>query len=206
VSFRFALDPTAAQARQLLMFAGARRMCFNHHIGRVNANLAARSVQRAAQVPSDQMTPALSWSRQSFINELNAWKTGRAPASPVSEDGTRGLVWRDAVSADVFECASVDAAQALANYKASAAGARSGVRVGFPAFKARHHTTPAFRLRSKAKPGASTSIRFCDSKHVRLPKLGELRISGCARTPLRMVGGGRFHVLSATLRLEKGRW
>lgn len=55
----------------------------------------------------------------------------------------------------------VDAAQALTNYKALAAGARSGVRVGFPVFKARHHTTPASATCSDGlaarPPGADAS-------------------------------------------------
>ncbi len=121
-----------AQARQLLTFAGSGRTCFSHRLGRVGANLAARRAGRGAQVPSDQMPAALSWSGQSIIDELDAPKTGRAPVSPVPGDGTRGRVWRDEVSADMSERASLGATQALANYRASAAGARPGSGSGSP--------------------------------------------------------------------------
>jgi putative transposase len=78
------------------------------------------------------MTPALSWSAVSFINEFNAWKAGRLDYSPVAEDGTKGLAWRGEVPADVFECASVDAATALKNYSSSAIGARAGFAAQAP--------------------------------------------------------------------------
>jgi putative transposase len=131
-TFRFELDPTDEVEQRLWMFAGARRFAFNHHIGRVKANLEVRQADKAAGLKRPEMTPSLPWSKQSFINEFNSWKNGTAPDSLVGEDGTRGFSWRGEIAADVFECASVDAAQALANYKESVSGARAGVKVGFP--------------------------------------------------------------------------
>ena len=216
VSFRFALDPNRAQSERLFVFAGARRFCFNHHVARIKANLEARSAEREAGLDREAMTPALSWSRQSFINEFNAWKCGLSSDSPVTETVdpdsgelvmVRGLPWRDEVSADVFECASVDAACAFKNYADSVRGGRrAGVRMGFPDFKAKHRTTPSFRLRSKAKPGETAPVRFPTAKTIRLPKLGDVRVHGCARKVHRMVAAGRFHIHSATVRYEQGRW
>lgn len=206
VSFCFEMDPTDALEQQLWMFVGARRFAFNHHIGRVKANLETRQAENAAGLNCSEMTPSLSWSKQSFINEFNAWKNGTAFDSPVSADGTRGLAWRDEIAADVFECASVDAAQALANYKQSISGARMGVKVGFPDFKAKHRDRPRFRLRSKSTPGETAPIRFVDSTHLRLPKLGEVKVKGCARKVHRMLAAGRFHIYSATVSYKAGRW
>jgi putative transposase len=215
VSFRFALDPNREQAGRFSMFAGARRFAFNHHVGRVKANLEQRSQERGAGIAAGEMTASLSWSAQSFITEFNAWKNGRADDSPVialadSEMGEvveiRGLAWRAEVSADVFECASVDASRAFKNYTASARGARAGIRVGFPRFQAKHRTTPSFRLRSKSKPGETAPIRFPTSKSILLPRIGEIRIHGCARKVARMLTAGRFHVHSATVSFSKGRW
>ncbi|MFN7149704.1 MAG: hypothetical protein ACK4V6_09505, partial [Microthrixaceae bacterium] len=93
--------------------AGAARFCFNRHVAIVKENLITRTTEREAGVGTSEMTPSLSWSAQSRINEFNAWKNGQAPDSPVNEDGTVGLIWRSEVPADVFECASVDAARAL---------------------------------------------------------------------------------------------
>lgn len=77
---------------------------------------------------------------------MNAWKDGRAADAPVNDVGTRGLAWRGEVSTDVFETASVNAAQALKNFTASRKGTRAGKATGFPKFKSRHKTTPKFRL------------------------------------------------------------
>ena len=65
----------------------ARRFAYNHHIARVKDNLSARNAEKEAGTEAHQMTPSLSWAAVSFINELNAWKTGRLEYSPVAEDG-----------------------------------------------------------------------------------------------------------------------
>ena len=126
VAFRFALDPTEVQEQQLLSHAGAARLAFNHHVRRVRANLGQRRAEVSYGIPAELLTPSLSWSKVSLINEMNAWKTGRTVDSPINPDGSRGLAWRGQVSADVFECASVNAAQALANFSSSLAGVRKG--------------------------------------------------------------------------------
>lgn len=206
VAFCFALDPDVEQQRALAMHAGAARFTFNHHVARVKANLDQRAAERSYGVPDELLTPALSWSKFSFINEMNAFKNGTAPDSPVGEDGSRGLAWRAEVSADVFECASVDAAQALANFAASRAGTRKGRPAGFPRFKARHKTTPAFRLRNRAAPGATQQVRVAGPKALRLPTLGEVRIHGATRKLRRMLDAGRCHLYAATVRYVRGRW
>ena len=206
VAFQFTLGPTRAQVQDFFRCAGAARFTFNHHIASVKANLTCRAHQRAMGMPVEAMTPSLSWSVQSRINEFNAWKNGRHELSPTNDDGTRGLAWRTEVPADVFECASVDAARALGNYSASATGARAGVRVGFPRLKARAKTAPSFRLRSKSKPGGTAPVRFIDAKHLRLGKLGSVRVHGSTRRVRRMHTAGRFHIHSVTVTLNGGRW
>ena len=205
-AFRFAADLTVAQSSEFFMCAGARRFMFNHHIGRVKANLDIRRAEAAAGLAREAMTGSLSWSKVSLINECNAWKNGQLDTSPVNDDGTRGLAWRHEVPADVFECASVDAAQALANFSNSVKGVRKGEKAGFARFKARHRTTPSFRLRSKSKPGASSPVRVTGPHTIRLGKLGEVRVHGCTRELRRMMAAGRFHVQSVTVKFEQSRW
>jgi putative transposase len=205
-TFRFTLHANRAQARQLLAHAGATRLAFNHHLGRVKANLDQRAAERSYGIAEADLTPALSWSKVSFINEVNAWKTGRLPTSPVNDDGSRGLAWRDEVSADVFECASVNAAQALANWATSRTGERAGKLAGFPKFKSRHKTVPAFRLRSKSTPGQTSPLRPAGPRAIRFPKLGELRVHEHTGKLARMLEAGRFHVYAASFRFERGRW
>ncbi len=209
-TFRFTLDPNQEQSQRLLAHAGAARLAYNHHLGRVRANLDQRAAERSYGIADADLTPVLSWSKVSFINEMNAWKDGRAPDAPVSVDAegneVRGLPWRHEVSADVFECASVNAAQALANWSASRTGARAGKATGFPRFKSRHKTAPAFRLRSKSKPGQTSPVRSAGPRAIRFPKLGELRVHEHTGSLAKMLERGRFHVYAASFRYERGRW
>jgi putative transposase len=206
VAFRFALDPTLAQQELFFSYAGAARFAFNHHIGRVKANMGQRRAEVSYGVLPEALTPSLSWSRESLINEFNAFKTGRLPSSPANPDGTRGLAWRTEVCADVFECASVNAAQALANFSNSLTGARAGKKAGMPRFKARHGTTPSFKLRSKSTPGATAPVRVAGAKSLRLPTIGEVRVHGCTKKVRRMLQSGRLHLYGATVTFERGRW
>ena len=205
-TFRFTLDVNREQHHLLLGHAGASRLAYNHHLGRVKANLEQRAAERSYGIGEDALTPALSWSKVSFINHINVWKDGRDPTAPVNEDGTRGLAWRGEVSTDVFETASVNAAQALANWADSKKGARAGKAVGFPKFKSRHKTAPAFRLRAKYQEGTAPSVRPTAPKAIRFPKLGELRVRETTKRLRRMLQGGRFHVYAASFRYERGRW
>ena len=204
VTFQFALDPTEEQRTLFAKCAGARRFTINHHLARVKENLTQRAAER--DLDSGVVTPSLSWSWVSFVNEMNAWKNGQLDSSPVDEDGTRGLAWRHEIPGDVFECASVDAARALANWSDSKRGARKGAPVGFPRFAAKGRTTPSFRLRNRARPGKTQTIRFTDPAHLRLPTIGEVRVLGPTRRVRRMIDLGRFHVYSATITLRGGRW
>lgn len=213
VTFQFPLDPNAQQRILFAKCAGARRFTFNHHLARVKVNLDARSAEREVLSASgdtcEPSTLSLSWSGFSFINEFNAWKNGRSVDSLVNDDGSRGLAWRHELPNDIFECASVDAAQALENFSASRRGERSGAAVGFPRFQAKGKVTPSFRLRNRATPGKAPSsqpVRFTDSSHLRLPKFGPVKLFGPTRKVRRMINSGRFHVYSATLTQRAGRW
>jgi putative transposase len=206
VAFKFALDVTVEQGDMLRRHAGAARVAFNHHLGRVKANLGQRAAEASYGMPKPELTPSLSWSKVSFINEMNAWKTGRSPASPTNLDGSRGLAWRGDVSADVFECASVNAAQALANFLSSVTGVHKGKTAGFPHFKSRRKSVPAFKLRSKSKPGQTAPVRVAGPKALRFPTLGELRVHGCTKRVRRLLETGRLHLHGASFRFERGRW
>jgi putative transposase len=205
-TFRFTLDVNAAEHQQLLAHAGASRLAFNHHVGRVKANLDQRAAERTYDIAEADLTPSLSWSKVAFINHMNAWKDGRDPTARVNDDGARGLAWRGEVSADVFETASVNAAQALKNWSDSAKGTRSGKKAGFVRFKSRHKTTPAFRLRAKYTEGAAPSVRPTGPKMMRFAKLGELRVRETTKQLRRLYETGRFHAYAASFQYERGRW
>jgi putative transposase len=205
-TFRFTLDVNRSQHHLLLAHAGAFRLAYNHQLARVKANLDQRAAERSYGIEDADVTPALSWSKVSFINHVNVWKDGRDPAAVVNPDGSRGLAWRGEVSADVFETASANAAQALANWSSSRKGDRAGKAVGFPRFKSRHRTAPAFRLRAKYREGSACPVRPTGSRAMRFPKLGELRVRETTRQLRRLLETGRFHAYAAAFRYERGRW
>jgi len=156
VTFRFTLDPTREQHQQLLAHAGASRLAFNQQLGRVKANLEQRAAERSYGIAEVGLTPSVSWSKVSLINYMNAWKDGRSADARVSVDPdtgevVRGLAWRGEVSTDVFETASVNAAQALKNWSDSRKGARPGRRRGS------RSTSPGTRRRRCSGSGRSRS-------------------------------------------------
>ena len=203
-TFQLTLDPTQDQRTLFTQFAGARRKAYNYHLGRVKKNLYVRTSEK--QYCGAALTESLSWSKISFINNFNAWKNGELDDSPKNEDGTRGLAWRSLVSADVFECASTDAAQALKNWSDSRKGARAGAPVGFPQFSEKNRSTPSFRLRNRASVGGTQPVRFLDRSHLLLPKIGSVRVSGPTRQVRSMLDANRFHIYSATITYKGERW
>ena len=206
-AFQFTLDPTATQRVLFAKCAGARRSTYNHHIGRVKENIAARETQREALGAGiGPLTPNLSWAGFSLINEFNAYKNGELHYSPENEDGTRGLAWRTEIPESVFECASVDAAASLKNWHESKSGSRRGSPAGFPKFSAKNRSTPSFRLRNRATDNRCQSVRFTDKSHLRLPKIGVVRVSGPTRQVRRMLTTGRLHIYSATVTYRGGKW
>ena len=103
----------------------------------------------------------------------------------------------------------MDAARSLENFSASRRGQRSGPSVGFPRFQAKGKVTPSFRVRNRAtsaQVSSSQPIRFTDPAHLRLPKIGTVKLCGPTRKVRRMIDAGRFHVYSATLTQRAGRW
>ena len=100
-TFRFALAPTAEQARTLARHAGASRFAFNQSLQLVTEALAAGKVDPSVTVP---------WSGFDLIGAFNRWKTSESAGRVfvVAPDGTAtkqvtGLSWRKEVSAQVFE-------------------------------------------------------------------------------------------------------
>jgi len=121
-TFRFALDPTPAQAAMLARHAGASRFGYNQCLGLVTKALATRRMDPQVRVP---------WSGFDLINAYNAWKGSEAAGRVfvVARDGATtkkvtGLAWRHDVSAHVFEEAAVDLGRALGAYGRAKAGAR----------------------------------------------------------------------------------
>lgn len=119
------LDPSPSQERWLRSYIGSMRAAYNWVLEQVAANLTVRRHERARGVPEDELTPALSWSRES-LEAL--WRSARDEVHP----------WHRDVSIHAFRTGIGNAALALKNYSESRSGKRRGRKVGFPRFKNRH--------------------------------------------------------------------
>ncbi|SNY68621.1 helix-turn-helix domain-containing protein [Paractinoplanes atraurantiacus] len=81
-AFKFALDLTDEQERRCRQYAGAARLAYNHHIGRVKANIGQRAAEISYGIVAAELTPALSWSKVAFINAVSvSYERGRWWAS-----------------------------------------------------------------------------------------------------------------------------
>jgi putative transposase len=218
-TFRFALDPTPAQATMLARHAGASRFAYNQCL---------RLVTDALQARTGNPTTAVPWSGFDLINAFNAWKRSGAAGRRfvVSPDGitterVTGLVWRHEISAQVFEEAAVDLGHALAAYARGRAGKVKGRRIGFPRCKRKGRCRETFRIRNKAS-NSTPSIRIGEGhpRTVTLPTIGTVRVHDDTRRLRRLlrpvsqhdpgtgrrVVGPRARILFATCRRHGARW
>jgi putative transposase len=186
-AYRFALDLTPAQERDVLAHAGAARVAHNWALARVKAVMDQRAAERSYGVPDDQLTPAVSWSLPALRKAWNAAKQDVAP-------------WWWECSKEAFNTGLDALARALKNWSDSRTGKRAGRKVGFPRFKSRRRTTPSVRF-------TTGTIRVePDRMHVVLPRLGRLKLHESARKLARRLDNGTARILSATVRRDGRRW
>ncbi|MFB4296222.1 IS607 family element RNA-guided endonuclease TnpB [Actinomadura sp. NTSP31] len=186
-AYRFALDPTPAQERNLYRHAGAARVAYNWGLARVKANLAQRDAERSYGLTGDELTPPVSWSMYSLRKDWNQVKDQVAP-------------WWAECSKEAYATGFDRLATALKNWSQSRAGTRKGRRTGFPGFKSRRRAVPSFRFTTGA-------IRVDDDRrHITLPRLGTLKTHESTRKLHRRLAAGTARILSATVRHEAGRW
>ncbi|WP_127497463.1 IS607 family element RNA-guided endonuclease TnpB [Actinoplanes solisilvae] len=186
-AYRFALDLTFRQHRNVLAHAGAARVAHNWALAQVKAVIGQRAAERSYGVAEESLTPAVSWSLAGLRKAWNAAKRDVAP-------------WWGEVSKEAFNTGLDALARGLKNWADSRKGKRAGRAAGFPRFKSRRRTTPSVRFTTGA-------IRVePDRRHVVLPRLGRLKLHESARKLARRLEAGTARILSATVRRDGGRW
>ncbi|MFE5477819.1 MULTISPECIES: RNA-guided endonuclease TnpB family protein [unclassified Nocardia] len=206
-TFRYCLDPIVEQSDMLARHAGAARFAFNQSLDFVKTALTQRKTRPAHPVP---------WTRFDLIKTFNTWKKTEAAgrvftvdAAGVTEVQVTGLAWRAQVSQQVFEEAAVDCGRALAAFSDSRTGKHAGKRVGFPRFKKKGTTVPAFRIRNKPAKSGRASIRVGDqgrARSVALPGIGAIRVREDTRRLRRMLTKDRARILYVTVAYRVRRW
>ncbi|GLL07522.1 IS607 family element RNA-guided endonuclease TnpB [Dactylosporangium matsuzakiense] len=186
-AYRYALDLTPGQERNVLAHAGAARVAHNWALARVKAVMDQRTAERSYGVPEELLTPSLSWS---LAGLRKAWNGAKPEVAP----------WWGEVSKEAFNTGLDAVARALKHWVDSRKGVRAGRPVGFPRFKSRRRTTPSVRFTTGA-------IRVePDRMHAVLPRLGRLKLRESARKLARRLDNGTARIMSATVRRDGGRW
>ena len=176
-AYRYALDLSDRQRGLLASHAGAARYAWNWGLRQVVDALAAhRTGETSVPIPS-----AISLHRA-----WNAWKKG--------EDG---IAWWSEVSKCAPQEAFRDLESGLRAFWQSQAGRRPGPRVRFPRFKKKGRCRDRFRL---------TGAIHVEERHVRLPRLGRLRLCEEATPLLKRIQAGSVQISAATLSREAERW
>ncbi|MEU1217378.1 IS607 family element RNA-guided endonuclease TnpB, partial [Streptomyces sp. NPDC005790] len=108
--------------------------------------------------------------------------------------------WWEENSKEAYNTGLANASAAFDTYAKSRNGKRKGARVGVPRFKSKRKARSACRFTTGA-------IRLeADGRHVTLPRIGRVRLHE-HRPDLRgRIDAGNVRFLSATVRLDRGRW
>jgi putative transposase len=199
------LDVSPAEERLLWSYCGAARVAHNWVVAQVKDNLAVRQTERAAGVPEDRLTPAVSWSANSLSKWWNEIKDEVAPW------------WRE-VSKHAFRTGIDSAADALKIWRESTSGKRKGRRARFPGFKSKRRSVPSVTF---VEINHQLSWLHPDRHHVRLmlpqsspdPDLARRRhLVGWLHTVesttrlYRLVESGEASIQKVTLSYRGGRW
>ena len=176
-AYRFALDPTSAQARRLASHAGAARFAYNFGLGLVQQRLAARRAGGEVELP---------WTLPELRREWNRSKRELAPW------------WREN-SKEAYSSGLDALARALAAWSKSRGGERQGRRVGFPRFKRRGRARESYRI-------TTGSFGVSGRTRVQLPRIGHVRSHEPTTNLQCRIDAGQARILAATVSRAGGRW
>jgi putative transposase len=112
-AYRFAVDPTSAQAEMLRSHCGAQRFAFNWGLRSIRANLNQRAAELSYGVAEADLTQPLDWSAYGLRKAWNAVKDDIAPR------------WHEN-SKEAYLSGLANLAIALRNWAPSRAGDRKG--------------------------------------------------------------------------------
>ncbi|MEU5937973.1 IS607 family element RNA-guided endonuclease TnpB [Micromonospora sp. NPDC047548] len=186
-AYRFALDPNATQVAALASHAGASRKAFNWALGLVKAQMDQRAAERTYGLTGDQLTRSVSWTLPSL---RKAWNESKGDVAP----------WWAENSKEAYASGIRNLVRGLDAWRDSKSGRRKGPKVTFPRFKSK-------RTQAKSCTFTTGVIRIeADRKHVTLPRLGTIKLHESARKLARRLDAGCARILSATVKLDGGRW
>ncbi|MFE4958156.1 IS607 family element RNA-guided endonuclease TnpB [Streptomyces sp. NPDC056653] len=190
LAHRLALDPNATVTGRLHSHAGAARAAYNWAVAYVTAVWWQRKAEQSHGIPEEELTPWRSWSLPSLRKAFNEGK----------RTDPRFAGWWEENSKEAYNTGLANASAAFDTYAKSRSGKRKGARVGVPRFKSKRSA----RLTCRFTTG---TIRIePDDRHVTLPRIGTVRLHENASDLRARIDAGTMRILSATVRLDRGRW
>ena len=179
-AFRFALDPGPEQLQSILRHFGARRFAHNWAVELLRRE---RDAYRSTGVGGE--LPSLGRLRRQWNLEKDKVAVGRKGGDP----------WWPEVSKEAFSSGIADAVTGYWNWVNSVAGRRAGRKVGFPRFKKRGGDSDRYRI-------TTGSFAAVDNRHVKIPRVGEVRVQENMRKFTRLLAKGRLKLRSMTVKRE----
>ena len=85
-AYRYALNPTPTQVRDLRSHAGAARFAYNWGLARVKANLDQRAAEATYGIGKDALIPHVGWSAYTLRRD---WNTAKSTVAPWWADNPR---------------------------------------------------------------------------------------------------------------------
>ncbi|MFE2033288.1 IS607 family element RNA-guided endonuclease TnpB [Streptomyces scopuliridis] len=190
LAHKLALDPNATAERRLYSHGGAARAAYNWAVAYVTSVWWQRKAEQSYGIPEDQLTEWRSWSLPSLRKAFNEDK----------RTNPRFAGWWEENSKEAYNTGLAGASAAFDNYAKSRSGRRKGRKMGIPRFKSKRKA----RLTCRFTTG---TIRIePDGHHVTLPRIGRVRLHENAFRLRALVDAGHMRILSATARLDRGRW
>ncbi|MFD4460724.1 IS607 family element RNA-guided endonuclease TnpB [Nocardia sp. NPDC058480] len=177
-AYLFALDPTAEQQHQFRSHCGAQRYTYNWALAQVKANWNQRKAEESYGIADADRTP---WINTSAYSLRKAWNQAKGEVAP----------WWAENSKEAYASGCANLSTALGN--------RRDGRARMPRFKSKHA-----RQSCRFTTGAFGIGR--DRRHVKLPRIGEIRTHESTRKLSRRIETGTARIMSATLSHQRGRW
>ena len=185
-AFRFELDARPAEIELIRRNCGMKRKAYNWTVALMKEHQAAR---RVALEAGDDM-PELG----SFFDVRKKWYEHRNEACVDEETGE---AWWKELSSRSGNNGVQDAYDGYWDWVKSLSGSRKGPRLGFPRFKKKGRCVESFRV---------DTATLVDRRHIRISKVGVVRLCENARRLDRLVNLGRAQIRSATVSERSGRF
>lgn len=196
-AYRYALDPTPNEERLLWSNAGGKRFAYNWMLNHVNQQVTTRKAlfriaelcgwdtEEESIVEAVRGSSPVDWTMFSLIKSWNKAKHKVAP-------------WWAANSKETYASAATDLSVALKNFFDSKNGKRKGERVGWPNRK-RKASKQSFTY-------TGNSLGLSDNSHVKLPRIGRVKLHESARKLGRHLDKGTARVFRQTVSYSGRRW